>query len=175
VQLIGGMAACYPNTQVSRETIKGYVSMLKDIPLDVLIVCVEQAIADCEFFPTIKVLRERMFNLTSHLSLHPSAAEAWGTVLTEIGRTGSYRQPHFENPFIDKVIQIMGWRELCLSDNQVADRAHFMKNYDCLMNRAVQDAKLLSGARALRQSMNGPPLYQAGDDDHFLSEAAVLQ
>lgn len=171
-KLVGALAVSFPHTQISSETIKVYISMLRDIPLEILTVAVGQAIADCEFFPTVRALREIAFNLTSELSTRPTAGEAWGILFKEIRHTGSYKLPHFDDPIIARVVQMMGWRELCLSETQMADRAHFMKIYDTLLNREINEAKLLPAARALRHSSTHA--LPAGADDRLLAEEASV-
>lgn len=43
----------------------------------------------------------------------------------------------------------MGWKELCLSENQEYDRAHFFKVYKSLSERAESDVKMLPQVRAM--------------------------
>ena len=45
----------------------------------------------------------------------------------------------------------MGWRELCVSENQVADRARFLQTYEQLSDRQEQGDKLLPPARQLAE------------------------
>ena len=52
--------------------------------------------------------------------------------------------PKFKDPLIQKAVDIMGWKELCLSENQVADRAHFMKIYDKLVERKCEEWAVLT-------------------------------
>ncbi len=65
--------------------------------------------------------------------------DAWGDVLREIGATGRYRDPRFSDPVTAVVVRRLGWRELCDSENPVADRARFVQLYDQLATEAVSD------------------------------------
>lgn len=65
--------------------------------------------------------------------------DAWGDVLREIGATGRYRDPRFADPITATVVRRLGWRELCDSENAVADRARFVQLYDQLATEAVSD------------------------------------
>ncbi len=47
----------------------------------------------------------------------------------------------------------MDWQALCSSENTIADRAHFMKIYDQLIEPLKQAAKLTPNARALREEL----------------------
>lgn len=84
--------------------------------------------------------------------------EAWGALLKLIGRWGMNRTPlppssipmqgdsvpaligeafHVADPVLYRVIDALGWRELCTSEDQTADRARVIQLYDQL---AQEDA-----------------------------------
>jgi|SRR5882724_1931257 len=150
-KLVGVMVAAFPSAKISGDTVKVYISMLKDVPLDVLTVTVQQVMAESEFFPTIAKLREKALALSSPVA--PEPLEAWGIVLKEISATGFYKSPHFDNPVIAKAVDCIGWQALCSSENQVADRAHFSKVYEGLMKQADDDRRLLPQARLIQESI----------------------
>lgn len=151
VKLVGVMAAGFPSTQVTSETVKVYVSMLRDIPIDILTASVQQCMAESEFMPTIAKLRDRALRLTT--SVAPEPLEAWGMVLKEIERTGFYHSPKFENPIIAKAVDCIGWQALCSSENQVADRAHFGKIYEGLVRQADNDRRMIPAARQMQEQI----------------------
>lgn len=161
VKLVGVLAASYPAAQMSDSSINAYVAMLKDIPLQVLSTAVEQSIADSEFLPTIAKLRDRAFAFQSNVAQMPSAFEAWGIVVNAIDRVGFYHTPEFENPIIAKAVGCIGWKDLCCSENKVADRAHFAKVYESIVRQAIEDAKLLPASRQLRERLHPQNLIEA--------------
>jgi hypothetical protein len=148
-KLVGAMGASFPSANVTDATIEVYISMLKDIPLEVLTASVEQCMAESEFFPTIAKLRNKALALVAPPRKDPMAA--WGEVIRQIQRTGFYRSPHFEDPLIAKAVDCLGWQYLCSSENIVADRAHFAKAYEQFVEREAQDARLLPAARRLQE------------------------
>jgi hypothetical protein len=148
---VGLLAAAYPNTQIGGETLTVYARTLADIPLDVLDAAIAQCLAESEFFPTVARLREKAISLSRPSGLRLTAAEAWEQVRREIWRTGSYGDPHFADPLVNRAVAVVGWRELCLSENQVADRAHFFRVYEQLAERERQDERLLPESKELRQ------------------------
>lgn len=152
-KVVGVLFAAFPSAEASEATIKLYVRMLSDIPLEVLEVSVQQCIAESEFLPTIAKLRDKAFAIQSNIAQMPTAFEAWAIVAKEFERTGFYHEPKFENPIIAKAVQCIGWRDLCCSENQVADRAHFARVYESLMKRAIEDARLLPATRELRERL----------------------
>jgi len=125
------LTAAYPNFEPKPQTVAVYVQMLKDIPGEDLFRAARQCIATLKFFPTVAEIREKAQQ--SHL---PSAAEAWQEVTRQIWQSGYYGKPQFQNPLVAQIVTAMGWRELCTSENQIADRAHFMRMYDELAQRA---------------------------------------
>lgn len=151
VKLIGMMSAAYPSTQVSTDTFKVYVAMLKDIPLDILAASVQQCMAESEFLPTVAKIREKSLALVRPVA--PEPLEAWGIVLKEIQRVGFYRSPKFNDPIIAKAVDCIGWQTLCSSENQVADRAHFGKVYEGLLRQAENDRRMLPVARQIQEQV----------------------
>ena len=65
----------------------------------------------------------------------PSAEEAWGELTRERNRHGIYGAWEIKNPLVAQCVEIMGRRNLCLSENEEADRAHFFKIYRALADR----------------------------------------
>lgn len=148
-KLIGLMAAAFPSQQMSAESIKVYITMLRDIPLDVLSASVQQCMAESDFLPSVAKIREKAIYLTTPIA--PEPLEAWGVVLKEIARAGFYRSPHFDDPIIAKAVDCIGWQTLCSSENQPADRAHFSKVYEGLVRRAESDRRTLPIARQIQE------------------------
>jgi hypothetical protein len=151
VKLVGIMASAYPNTQVAEATINIYVRMLKDLPLEVVTLAVQQAMAESEFLPTIARIREKAVAFSR--SEHVSALEAWGIVKKAMSETGFYRSPTFEDPIIAKAVDCIGWQTLCSSENQAADRAHFSKIYDSLVRREIEDSRMLPEVRQIQEKV----------------------
>lgn len=163
-KLIGAMAAMFPSAQITTATVKGYVHLLRDLPLEVLIAAVEQCTVESEFFPTIAKIRDRALSLVRPVRKDP--LEAWGVVLKTIERVGFYRSPSFDDPLIARAVECMGWQYLCSSENVVADRAHFAKVYQQFCEREVQDSRLLPQARQLRE-LYSSPIREIGDGRGF--------
>lgn len=149
LQLIIALFALFPTLQVKDETYKAYLHMLSDIPLEVLTAAVEQSAAGSKFPPTVAEIRDTALRLVT--PARPEGAEAWGTVVKALSEVGFYRSPKFDDPLTQKMVDIIGWQTLCSSENSVADRAHFIQNYNVLVAREVADAKLLPRAREIRE------------------------
>lgn len=153
--------AAYPNIAGDEKAIAMYLRLLRDIPAVELQIVVDQCVAEMKFLPTVAEIREKHLSLT-HRAGELAAAEAWGMVTQEIRRIGSWGTPVFDNPTVAQVVKQMGWRELCMSENPGVDRAQFMRMYEQLINREVQEHRLLPQAKQLIEATNGTKLLEQG-------------
>ena len=135
------LGEAYPTFQLSRTSIEVYVGLLTDLPAALLEQAALEHISRSAFFPTIAELRGAAFDLLE--AAHPSisAHEAWLVVQDEIQRTGHAGQPEFTDPLLIRAVDALGWRQLCLSDNPIADRAHFVQVYQALLERRKQEQR----------------------------------
>lgn len=147
-KLLGFLAAAYPNSQMTDESLKVYRAMLTDIPIGVIEVAVQQSIVNSEFLPTVATLRATCHRLTVPDEL--TGFEAWEVVRAAIGAIGAYQRPQFENRLIERAVNCIGWVQLCRSENEVADRAHFVKVFEQLKERQREDGMLLPAAREMK-------------------------
>lgn len=128
------LLAAFPNLKPDEATLKVWFALLKDLSAGSL----ERAVlAFCqmqrEIYPGTNVvacLRE-----LAHPDAAQSAMEAWGEVRAAIRQYGEYQTPQFSHPRIAKMVECLGWRTLCLSENIEIERAHFLKGYDQLAGR----------------------------------------
>ncbi len=169
MELVGALVAAFPAAEIGAETVKLYARMLADVPPEVLDAAVEQCIAECKFFPAVAELRDKALRLASAAGQHPTSAEAWGLVVEAIRRVGSYGRPRFADPLVARAVEVMDWRQMCACETPAADRAHFMRIYEQLVARDMEDARLLPAARTLRDATTGlagrTGLPEAGEDE----------
>lgn len=138
IQMLGEV---YPSYQLSKGAIKTYLRLLADLPPDLLEQAALDHMARSAFFPTIAELRAAAFELLESAHPGPSAYDAWGQVQETICRIGHIEQPTWEDPLVGKVVNALGWRYLCLSDNPIADRSHFVQAYQALAERRRQEQR----------------------------------
>jgi hypothetical protein len=84
-----------------------------------------------------------------------AGGEGWSDVLAAVSRYGYYREPAFGDPLVARCVTALGWKNLCTSENAIADRARFIELYDRLaaQERREQQSPVLAAAterRALR-------------------------
>lgn len=145
VDLLAVLSDAYPSSTIRPGTIAVYATMLTDLSAEQLKVAVKLCIARCTFFPTVAELLDEIKHLDDYAQSAPTAMEAWGAVCREVCRCGQYwrydiggQKPNFGDPVIERVVQGMGYRALCESDNPEADRAHFLRAYEIELKRAEE-------------------------------------
>jgi hypothetical protein len=152
------LSAAYPSARLADETPVLYERLLADISDEVLEAAVMDHIARSPFYPKVSELRQAAAEIAANTRAIPPAAEAWGEVARLIPAYGRDRPPQIENPISAQVVAALGWRNLCLSTNQVADRARFIEAYNEYKRRAADQYVTLPAVRQLAASLRMPGL-----------------
>ena len=159
-KLVAILIAAYPNSRSAVRDIDAtsalYERMLADLDVNVATAAVERILATSKFLPSIAEIREAA--LAVSVGGKRAGGEAWGDVIAAIGKFGQYRTPEFADALVEKTVRAFGWREICQSENQQADRARFIELYDRLASSARTEsivAGLPSGERYKRLREGG--------------------
>jgi hypothetical protein len=135
-----------------RQTMTTYRQMLMDLDYVLANAALARLIGSTKFMPTVAEIRDTALSLSKTEQV--AGGEAWGSVLKAIAREGAYRMPGTDFVFLDpvtaKCVAALGWQNLCLSDNPVAERARFIELYD----------KLAGRERLLQQTESLPAMQQ---------------
>lgn len=142
LKLLQKLSELFPAHPLSSQAVAIYVQELAEIPAPVLERALRAHIRVCRFFPTVAELYQRAGEIQQADHPIPSGYEAWAEVQAEIQRVGSWGQPQLDNPLAAQVVEQPGWNTLCLSENPVADSAHFIQAYQALVARAKPHAGL---------------------------------
>ena len=146
----------YPTYRLSSSAVEIYVRLLADVPGPILEQGALEHISRSSFFPSIAEIRQAAFNLSDAINPIPSEYDAWSDVQSQTQCIGHEGQPQFENPVTTRVVQQLGWRQLCLSENPIADRAHFIQAYRELVNAQRYSAhRLPAGLDLITAAMSG--------------------
>lgn len=152
------MSLAYPRYEMQEATVKVYAGLLQDIPFDALEAGAKQIMAESTFFPSVAEWRQKCMELMSGIQNTPSAFEAWENAMAVVRKYGDYYNytnfgdyPEYSHPLVERAVKTIGYRRLVESDNIVADRAHFFKIYESLLNRARDDMNLLPGSREISE------------------------
>lgn len=133
------------------EQLRVYYGMLGDLPEQVLMQTIQKIVATSKWPPTIADIRE----VAAETILPTSTKwfDAWETVQKAIrycGMTDECGAYERMDELTSRAVRSMGWRNLCMSDNPVADRAHFQRIYEGLEKQQKENAAI---PEALRMSI----------------------
>lgn len=128
-----------PNQQVMEL----WYRELQDIPFPVAEAALRKWVATNKWSPTIAELRAMTVDVAEGERL--TWGEAWERAVDAIRRYGSYRPQEALaslDPLTRRCVQNLGYRELCASENPMADRANFRMIFETLDKREQTEKQL---------------------------------
>lgn len=141
-----------PNTQAMELWYK----QLKDIPYKVAELALNKWVATNKWAPSIADIREMAAGITN--GEPEDWGNGWDQVLRAIRCFGFYREPEAlasMDELTRKCVRRLGFRNICMSENIVADRANFRMIYETEAKRQKQDNQLSAGLKmAIEQVKN---------------------
>lgn len=135
MKLMAILRAAWPRQEVGMDTAEVYAGMLSDIPFDEGKAAVTKLVQTTKFFPTVAEILEQVAESRCELD---SPEMAWGEVQKAIAKVGSYHQPLFENPEIQRAVNAIGWKQICLDENLAATRARFIDAYRAARAKRIE-------------------------------------
>ena len=151
-KVIGGLLIIYPyqNEKMhSKQELLAFVSayhrILHDVDADLLDAAALELGGTNKFFPAAAELRQTAFDLKAVATGELTAGDAWAMVTTAIGAHGYVRgMPDHFPPLVKRAVEgLGGWKALCMSENGMVDRAHFIKMFGELDKRVKQETRML--------------------------------
>lgn len=145
----------------NEQAMKLWYFQLKDLDYKVAEAAVNKWAATNKWSPTIADLRETALTIT--LGELPEWGEAWQEVTLAIRRYGSYRAGDALkslSPLTKKVVERLGYLQLCASENIAADRANFRMIFEQLAAREKKQAQLPEGLKVLIAQMQQDKLLE---------------
>ncbi len=134
----------------SKESAEVWYAILKDIPYQVAQEAAVRHVRTCKFPPAPSEIIEQAVN-----AVEPDQetwSSAWGSVQRAISCYGTWDEAAAMNsldPLSRKIVQRLGFKNLCLSENMMADRANFRTIYEQEQKRQHDKALLPEGFRDL--------------------------
>jgi hypothetical protein len=150
IQILTIVMGAFPNAKALGDAnFRAYHLLLSDLDAQLLEHAALSVAAQNTFFPTAAEIRKEAMGLREAAMGIPSKEDAWAEVSKSFGPYGSWRgAPEWSHPIIKQAIDALGgYIALCRSDNPVADRAHFFRAYEALMDRERRDIAMLPCAR----------------------------
>lgn len=117
---------------------------LQDIPFPVAEAILAKWVETNKWSPSIADIRDGVAEIQNG-GPAPDWGEAWDQAMTAIRRFGSYDEDGALAslpPLTRETVRRLGYKSLCWSENQVADRANFRQVYEILSKRKVETDKI---------------------------------
>jgi hypothetical protein len=161
---LAALRAAYPRQTITakqyREMIKLWTEILEDVPGEALMVAVKAWISgDSPWMPSVGQVRQAALDLAPRTGAPKTAGDAWEEVRRALGRgEHGYRKGHYRwsGELVERAFDgVGGWRYFnqALIDSVMADRAHFMRIYNDLLEREEKARREAPVVAAYRRAL----------------------
>lgn len=155
----------YPKENIlpNEQALELWFKQLQDIPYQVAEVTLNKWVATNKWSPTIADIREQAAGITQ--GSIKDWGEAWEDVLRAIQTYGSWHiKEALESldPTTRQVVNRLGFKNLCMSEEPQVDRANFRMMYERQQQRDKEDAQLPPRLKAIISNM--PMLLEEGGE-----------
>ena len=151
--LVIAMQAMYGEDLIgTEEALDVWYALLHDLDYQILSKALQQYMLTNKFKPTVAELREIYAELVSPVISDWS--ESWEKVSKAIVHYGMYQEKTAMESFDEvtrEVIKRLGFQNICLSENIVADRARFAEIYQAIQRRKRTEVNIGSALPNLRE------------------------
>ena len=150
--LVVAMQAMYGEDFIgTEEALDVWYALLHDLDYHILSKALQQYMLTNKFKPTVAELRDIYTELVS-----PSISDwsGWEKVSRAIGHYGMYQEQAAMESFDEvtrEVVKRLGFQNICLSKNIVADRARFAEIYQAIQRRKRTEVNIGSALPNLRE------------------------
>lgn len=157
--LVKGMKAVYtkPDFLPDKDAFEIWYNLLRDLNYSVCSAAIQSYMMTNKFPPTIADIRQLASDVQQ--GHQPDWGNGWEQVVKNISKYGmcTYDPERLVqckesfDPITRKVVERLGWKELCMSENPMADRANFRMIYEQIAEREKKNNQI-SGS--LKLTMN---------------------
>ena len=151
--LVVAMQAMYGENFIGTEqALDVWYALLHDLDYQILSKALQQYMLTNKFKPTVAELREIYAELVSPVISDWS--EGWEKVSKAIGHYGMYQEEAAMESFDEvtkEVVKRLGFQNICLSENIVADRARFAEIYQAIQRRKRTEVNVGSALPNIRK------------------------
>lgn len=163
-QIQMGICVAYPKAKIleTDQAMDFWYEMIGDLDYQVVNNAVLEHISTSVFPPSIAEIRQKCTQRLNPIITDWGAA--WEEVQNAMRRYGYYREEEAMaslSRLTAVAVRRMGFRNLCMSENPVADRAHFQRMYEGMVKEEQNRVQLPWSVREQKQRMiesNLPPV-----------------
>lgn len=146
-----------------------WYKQLQDIPYQVAEATLNKWVATNKWSPTIADIRAMSVSVTQgDVPLWSDGWELTCRMIRKHGRTNAAKALAEMDEITRQTVKRLGWGELCLSENIVADRANFRVIFEQLAERQQKAAQMSVGLQQLIEGLRGERIGY--DESKKLSE-----
>lgn len=148
----------YPKENIlpNKEAMQLWFRELHDIPFPVAEAALRKWVSTNKWSPSIAELREMAANV-KHGEI-PDWGEGWEEVQRAIRKHGMYDVKGAMDsftPLTRKTVERLGFRNICVSENPMAERANFRQCYEILAKREQTDQQIALPLRETIKQIQG--------------------
>lgn len=139
----------------TEEAMDVWFALLHDLDYQILSKALQKYMLTNKFKPTVAELRENYADLICPVALDWS--EGWEKVCKSIGQYGMYRTEEAMESFDEvtrEAVKRLGFQNICLSENIVADWARFAEIYQAIQQRKRIAVNIGSALLDLQEAVN---------------------
>ena len=143
-RILAFLCNAYPNTQhlQTDDAVEVWTRGLRDLTYTDASHAVSSWILSEKWCPTIAELKEA---IVTNVAGSKDWGDAWNECMKIISRYGQYQEEEaleHMSPMTRQIVKRLGYRELCLSENQMQDRANFRQIYEQVTGNEYEKAAL---------------------------------
>ena len=143
--LVKGLKSAYPspNFLPDADSVKIWYQLLSDIDYEAANVAIQKHILVNRFPPTIADIREQAVSVIA--GDKPIWSDGWEEVLRAIRKYGMYREAEALDSMTDitrQAVKRLGWKEICCSENLMADRSNFRMIFEQIADREQSNKQI---------------------------------
>lgn len=143
------------------EAMELWYRSLADIPYRLAEIFLQKWVTSEKWSPSIAEIRKGCADLTNEET--PDWAAGWSEVVKAIGRYGYMQESkalESMSPITRQTVERLGWKNLCMSENDVADRANFRSTYELLSKREAEHRQLPDALKETIAKIQGGSMPQ---------------
>lgn len=149
VKIADAIKTFYPTDKLlpNKEAMQLWYQELQDLPYEIAMVAVRKHVNTSRFPPTVADLREAAVSTTHKPQ---NWADGWENLRRAIRHFGYYQQEEALSSMDEMtrtVVIRLGWKELCMSENVMQDRANFRMVYEQEQRHVSEQAALPEGLK----------------------------
>lgn len=156
VKIADAIRTYYPrdNVMPNKQAMALWYEELKDLPYEVVVMSLRKHVNTSKWSPTIADLRRGASTITTEST---DWGKGWDECQRAIRKFGFYREKEAMESMSEltrQTVKRLGWQSLCMSENQMADRANFRDVFNQVQSHENESQSLSESLRTMIGGLN---------------------